>query len=62
MTDAKIMEVIARLPDCAGQAAAEVTVLHARKMENVSKILKIPKVSVVKANKSTTKRVDGILP
>ena len=43
MTAAKVMDVIATLPGCAGQAADAVSAHTPVKMEDVPKLLKIPK-------------------
>ena len=43
MTAAKVMDVIARLSDCAGQAADAVSAYTQEKMEDASRLLKIPK-------------------
>ena len=43
MTAAKIMDIISRLPRCAGQAAAAVSTYTQVKMEDTPMILKIPK-------------------
>ena len=43
MTAAKVMDIISRLPGCAGQAADVVSVLTQIKMDNACKLLKIPK-------------------
>ena len=43
MTAAKIMDIISRLPGCAGQAADAVSVYTQVKMEDAHKLLKIPK-------------------
>ena len=43
MTAAKIMDIISRLPGCDGRAADAVSVFTQVKMEDVHKILKIPK-------------------
>ena len=43
MTAAKIMDIISRLPGCDGQAADAVSVFTQVKMEDVHKLLKIPK-------------------
>ena len=43
MTAAKLMDVIARLPGCAGQAADVVSAYTQVKMEDAHKLLKIPK-------------------
>ena len=43
MTAAKVMDVIARLPGCAGQAADAVSAYTQVKLEDAPKLLKIPK-------------------
>ena len=43
MTAAKVMDVIARLPDCDGQAADAVSAYTQVKMEDVPRLLRIPK-------------------
>ena len=43
MTAAKIMDIISRLPGCAGQAADAVSAFTQVKMEDAPKFLKIPK-------------------
>ena len=43
MTAAKIMDIISRLPGCDGQAADAVSAYTQVKMEDVHKLLKIPK-------------------
>ena len=43
MTAAKVMDVIARLPDCDGQAADPVSACTQVKLEDASRLLKIPK-------------------
>ena len=43
MTAAKIMDIISRLPGCAGQAADAVSAYTQEKMEDVPQLLKIPK-------------------
>ena len=43
MTAAKVMDIISRLPGCAGQAADSVSAYTQVKMENAPKLLKIPK-------------------
>ena len=42
MTAAKVMEIISRLPGCAGQAADAVSAYTQVKMEDAPKLLKIP--------------------
>ena len=43
MTEAKIMDIISRLPGCDGQAADAVSAYTQVKMEDAHKLLKIPK-------------------
>ena len=43
MTAAKVMDIIPRLPGCAGQAADAVSAYTLVKMEDAPKLLKIPK-------------------
>ena len=43
MTAAKVMDVISRLPGCAGQAADAVSADTHVKMEHAPKLFKIPK-------------------
>ena len=43
MTAAKVMDIISRLPGCEGQATDAVSAFTQVKMEDASKILKIPK-------------------
>ena len=43
MTAAKVMDIISRLPGCAGQAADAVSAKTHVKMEDAPKLLKIPK-------------------
>ena len=43
MTAAKIMDIISRLPGCAGQTADAVSAYTQGKMEDAPKLLKIPK-------------------
>ena len=43
MTGAKVMDIISRLPGCAGQAADAVSAKTQVKMEDASTLLKIPK-------------------
>ena len=44
MTAAKVMDVISRLPGCAGQAADAISAYTQVKMEDVPKLLKIPQI------------------
>ena len=43
MTAAEVMDIISRLPGCAGQTADAVSAYSQVKMEDVHKLLKIPK-------------------
>ena len=43
MTAAKIMDIISRLPGCAGQAADAVSAYTPVKMDDASTLLKVPK-------------------
>ena len=43
MTAAKVMDVIARLPGCAGQATDAISAYTQVKMKDAPKLLKIPK-------------------
>ena len=43
MTAAKVMDIISRLPECAGQAADAVSAYTQVKMKDAPKLLKIPK-------------------
>ena len=43
MTEAKVMDIISRLPGCAGQAADAVSAFTQVKMEDAHKLSKIPK-------------------
>ena len=54
MTAAKVMEIISRLPGCAGQGADAVSAYTQVKMEDVSKLLKIPKVGMSRHMDSST--------
>ena len=44
MTAAKVMDVIARLPDCDGQAADAISAYTQVKMEDAQKLWKIRKI------------------
>ena len=46
MTAAKVMDIISRLPGCAGQAADAVSAYTQVKMEDAPKLLKIPNRNV----------------
>ena len=43
MTEAKVMDLISRLPGCDGQAADAVSSYFQVKMEDAPKLLKVPK-------------------
>ena len=43
MTAATVMDIISRLPGCAGQAAEAISAYTQVKMEDAPKLLKIPK-------------------
>ena len=43
MTAAKVMDIISRMPRCAGQAADAVSAYTQVKLEHAQKLLKIPK-------------------
>ena len=43
MTAAKVMDIIARMPDCDGQAADAISAYTQVKLEDAQKLLKIPK-------------------
>ena len=62
MTAAKVMDVIARLPDCAGQAAGAVSAYTQVKWRMLQKLLKLPKVRMPRySDTSTTTHVTKIL-
>ena len=44
MTAAKVMDIISRLPGCAGQAADAVSAFSQVKMEDAHKLFKIPRI------------------
>ena len=46
MTAAKVMDIISRLPGCAGQAADAVSAYTQVKMEDAPKLLKIYKIGM----------------
>ena len=55
MTAAKVIDIISRLPGwCAGQAADAVSAYTLIKMENDSKLLKIPKIGMSRRLDSST--------
>ena len=55
MTAAKIMDIISRLPGCAGQAADAVSAYTQVKMEDAPKLLKIPKSETSRHLDSSTR-------
>ena len=54
MTAAKVMDIISRLPGCAGQAADAVSLYTQVKMEDAPKSLKIPQVGMSRHLGSST--------
>ena len=54
MTAAKVMDIISRLPGCAGQAADAVSAYTQVKMEDAPKLLKIPKIGMSRHLVSST--------
>ena len=54
MTAAKVMDIISRLPGCAGQAADAVSAYAQVKMEDAHKLLKNSKIGVSRHLDSTT--------
>ena len=62
MTAAKVMDIISRLPGCAGQAAVAVSVYTQVKMEDAQKLFKIPKIGVSRhLDSSTTTQMAKIM-
>ena len=62
MTAAKVMDVIARRPDCDGQAADAVSAYTEVKMEDAPKLLRIPKITVSRrVDTSSTTQVAKIM-
>ena len=62
MTAAKIMDIISRLPGCAGQAADAVSAYTHVKMEDAPKLLKIPKIAMSRhLDSSTTTQMAKIM-
>ena len=62
MTAAKVMDIISRLPGCAGQAADAVSACTQFKMEDAPKLLKIPKSECPDIlDSSTTTQMDNIM-
>ena len=54
MTAAKVMDIISRLPGCAGQAADAVSAYAQVKMEDAPKLLEIPKIGMSRHLDSST--------
>ena len=62
LTAAKVMDIISRLPGCAGQAADAASAYTQVKMEDAHKLLKIPKVGVSRhLDSSTTTQMAKIM-
>ena len=62
MTAAKVMDIISRLPGCAGQAADAVSAHTQVKKEDAPKLLKIPKIGMSRhLDSSTTTQVAQIM-
>ena len=62
MTAGKVMDIISRLPGCAGQAADAVPAYTQVKMEDAPKLLKIPKIGMSRhSNSSTTTQMAKIM-
>ena len=62
VTAAKVMDIISRLPGCAGQAADAVSAYHQVNMEDAPKLLKIPKVRMSRhLDSSTTTQMAQIM-
>ena len=62
MTAAKIMDIISRLPGCAGQAADAVSAHTQIKVEDAPKLLKIPKIGMSRhLDSSTTTQMAQIM-
>ena len=62
MTSAKVMDVISRMPGCAGQAADAVSAHTQVKMEDAPKLLKIPKFGMSRhLDSSTTTQMAQIM-
>ena len=55
MTAAKVMDIIARLPGCAGQTADAVSAYTHVKMQDAPTLLKIPRVRVSRYLETSTK-------
>ena len=54
MTAAKVMDVISRLPGCAGQAADAISAYTQVKMEDAPKLLKVSKIGMSRHSDSST--------
>ena len=62
MTAAKIMDIISRLPGCAGQTTDAVSAYTQVKIEDAPKLLKIPKVRMSRhLDSSTTPQMAKIM-
>ena len=61
MTAAKVMDIISRLPGCAGQASDTVSAYTQVKMEDAPKLLKIPKSARHLDSSSTTTQMAKIM-
>ena len=62
MTAAKVLDIISRLPGCAGQAADAVSAYTQVKMEDAPQLLKIPKVGMSRhVDSSTTTQMAKIM-
>ena len=61
MAAAKIMDIISRLPGCAGQAADAVSAYTQLKMEDAPKLLKISNLECPDLDSSTTTEVARIM-
>ena len=62
MTAAKIMDIISRLPGCAGQAADAVSAYTQVKKEDTPKVLKIPTIEISRhLDSSTTTQMAEIM-
>ena len=62
MTAAKVMDIISRLPGCAGQAADAVSAQTQVKIEDAPKSLRIPKIGMSRhLDSSTTTHMSKIM-
>ena len=61
MTASKVMDIISRLPGCAGQATDAVFVCTQVKMEDASKIIENSQIGMWKLDSSTTTRMAKIM-